>query len=186
MSIPRELRLVDTPDGARLRQTPVVELETLRGPRQRFGGGSIAAANAWLRESGIKCGPLELSIDFEPANDAVQEVKLLQGAGEELVLRVDRTRGLVFLDRTRSCDASFHPKFAGVYSAPLPRPRERVRFRIFVDACSVETFVNDGQVVLTALAFPGRESDGIELTASSEAESVIALQAWRLSSKLSK
>ena len=93
---------------------------------------------------------------------------------------------LVSLDRTRSGDASFHPKFAGVYSAPLPRPRERVRLRIFVDACSVETFVNDGQVVLTALAFPGRESDGIELTASSEAESVIALQAWRLSSKLSK
>lgn len=186
MSIPRELRLVDTPRGARLRQIPVVELETLRGLGQRFGGGSMAAANAWLRESGIKCGPLELSIDFEPAADGVQEVKLFQSAGEELVLRVDRTRGLISLDRTRSGDASFHPKFAGVYSAPLPRPREQVRLRIFVDACSVETFINDGQVVLTALAFPGRESDGIELTASGGAQTVAALQAWRLSSKLPK
>jgi sucrose-6-phosphate hydrolase SacC (GH32 family) len=54
----------------------------------------------------------------------------------------------------------------------------------FVDACSVETFVNDGQVVLTALAVPGRESDGIELATSRLAQRVIAVQAWRLSSNL--
>jgi len=47
----------------------------------------------------------------------------------------------------------------------------------FFDACSVETFVNDGQVAVTALAFPGRESDGIELATSSEAKSVVAVQA---------
>jgi sucrose-6-phosphate hydrolase SacC (GH32 family) len=110
-------------------------------------------------------------------------VKFFQGAKEETVVRVDRGRGRVTLDRTRSGNVAFHAKFAGVASAPLARPDGRVKLHVLVDACSVEVFVNDGEQALTSLVLPSKDSRGVELFGpAEEGKSVAALDVWALAS----
>jgi fructan beta-fructosidase len=181
MTVPRELRLHKTADGIRLMQKPVHELQALRGPRQQFPLGNIAAANDWVKKNRIESVPLELSVVFEPGVDEPSGMKLFKGKGEETIIGVDRKQGRVYLDRTKSGNVAFHPKFAGVQSAALAARDQPVKLHIFADACSVEVFINDGEQTITALTFPAQESRGIEFFGPEKAI-ISALDAWTMAS----
>jgi len=183
MSIPRALKLRQTADGLRVAQTPVDELKALRGAEQHFAGGSVEAANAWLRKSGIRSAPLELIVEFAPpAAGAAQGVRLFQGESEETVVGVDRERGQVYVDRTRCRQTPIHARFPAVAAAPLSERNRPVRLRIFVDTCSVEVFVNDGEEALTALVFPSADSRGIEFFGPAAGATIGKVEYWPLSS----
>ncbi|MEP7344519.1 MAG: glycoside hydrolase family 32 protein, partial [Gemmatimonadaceae bacterium] len=63
MTVPRELTLRRTPDGLRLVQKPVVELESLWVPTPRsFTGGTFAAASKWL--AGQRNLPPQLDVEL--------------------------------------------------------------------------------------------------------------------------
>jgi sucrose-6-phosphate hydrolase SacC (GH32 family) len=88
------------------------------------------------------------------------------GADERTTIVVDVRAGTVGIDRTRSGAVDFHPGFAAVHAAPLPRPGVGVvRLEVVVDESSVEVFVADGEVVLTDQVFPGAASDGLAVFA---------------------
>ena len=70
--------------------------------------------------------------------------------GEELV--INKEMGLVTVDRRKAGKANFNRDFAAAHSAPMSWKAESVR--IFLDASSIEVFVNDGELVLTSLLFP--------------------------------
>ncbi len=183
MSIPRELSLRATAEGVRLVQTPIRELQSLRGEERRFNGGTMEEANAWLKQNVTSGYPLELSVEFEPASKGRQGLALFKGAGEETIVGIDRVERRVYLDRTRSGNVKFHNKFPGVYAAPLAAAREgRVRLHVFVDACSIEVFVNDGERVVTALVFPSDNDRGVEVFSTNEGDRISGLDVWPLKS----
>ena len=184
MSMPRELGLKRTAAGLRLVQNPVRELRSLRGPRHRFRGGSVAAANAWLERDAIHGDLLEIQAEFTLLPKGNAGVRLFRGAREETSVCVDGDRGRVYLDRTRSGNVAFHSKFPGVYSAPLAVGASRVRLHLFLDACSVEASVNDGEAWLTALVFPSAESRGVQLFGSETGSRIASLEVWPLRSSL--
>jgi len=182
MSIPRELGLRQTADGPRLLQKPVRELKKLRGPHHQFKGGTLKEANAWLERNAIRCDPFELSFEFEPVSQGNQGVKLFKGTREETAVGVDGDQGRVYVDRTRSGNVTFHPMFSGVQDAPLAARDSRVNLHIFVDACSIEVFVNDGERVFTELVFPFENGRGVEFFGPNEGAKISALDVWSLKS----
>ena len=182
MSIPRELSLRQIADGLRLLQKPVREMEKLRGAHYEFKGGSIAEANGWLKANSLHGNSLEIVVEFLPPGKGSQGLKLLQGPEEETVVGVDRDHGRIYLDRKRSGNVTFHPKFSGQHVAPLSAPGNRVRLHIFIDACSVEVFANNGEQVLTDLVFPSPGSDGLEFFAPTENARILAVDIWPLKS----
>jgi sucrose-6-phosphate hydrolase SacC (GH32 family) len=182
MSIPRALRLRRTANGLRLRQSPVEELTKLRASHQLFAGKTVEAANQWIRDGKIRCGPLEIVVEFDPVSDGSQGVRLFKGLHEETVVGVDRGQGRVFVDRTQSGNMTFHPKFPGIETAPLTARDARVKLHLFVDACSVEIFVNGGEQVLTALAFPSAESHDIEFFGPPGKPGLSLVELWPLES----
>jgi sucrose-6-phosphate hydrolase SacC (GH32 family) len=182
MSIPREVGLRKTSEGIRLVQKPVREMEKLRDQHFKFKGGDIADANAWLAKNHIQGNQLELAVELEPQSAGIEGVKVLKGDKEQTVIGVDRERGTVFVDRTQSGNVNFHPKFSGVYDAPLAARDAKVKLHIFVDACSVEVFVNDGEKVFTMLAFPSADSRGVEFFGADKSAKIRSLDVWTLKS----
>ena len=178
MSIPRELRLVKTAAGLRLKQFPVAELKSLRGAATSFAGGTAAEVNAWIRKHDRRSGPLELSFTIEDS-EGLAGVQLYSGNDQTTKVTVDRQSGRVIIDRTKSGNTAFHPKFAGVQAAPFPQKDGHVALRLFVDASSVEVFVNDGEQVLTSLIFPGPAGSGMEFFGSEKAR-FSAIEMWPL------
>ena len=182
MSVPRQPGLRRTSEGIRLVQQPVREMERLRDRHVSFKGGDMAAANAWLAQNQIAGQQLELLVELAPQTGGVQGVKVLQGPGCETVIGVDRRRGQVFVDRTKSGNVDFNPQFSGVQVAPLPGIAGNVKLHIFVDASSVEVFVNDGERVFTDLVFPSSDSRGVAFFQSESDARVRSAQVWTLKS----
>jgi fructan beta-fructosidase len=136
-----------------------------------------------LKQNAAEGYPLELLVEFDAGSTGKQGLTLFQGAREDVLLGVDRDRGWVSADRTRSGNGTFHNKFPGVYAAPLAVTRDgRVKLHVFLDACSLEVFVNDGERVLTTLVFPSKAGRGIELFGPDAGARVAALDVWPLRS----
>ena len=182
MSIPREVGLRQTSDGIRLVQKSAREMESLRGENFQFNGGDVATANDWLAKSKIQGDQLEILVELEPQSVGVEGVQVLRGSREATVIGVDRSRGQVFVDRTESGVVNFHPKFPSRNNAPLDSPHGKVKLHIFVDAGSVEVFVNDGEQVFTDLVFPSADSRGVKFFGPEDKVKIGSLNVWTLKS----
>jgi fructan beta-fructosidase len=66
-------------------------------------------------------------------------------------------------DRSRSGKTDFHESFPGLHRTPLSGITVQ-SIEIYIDAASIEIFINDGEVVLTELVFPNASFSKIALT----------------------
>jgi sucrose-6-phosphate hydrolase SacC (GH32 family) len=57
-----------------------------------------------------------------------------------------------------------------------------VKLHVFVDAGSVEVFVNDGEQVLTAVVFPAASSRGVEFFGPASGAKFDSINIWKLKS----
>lgn len=155
-SIPRELRLRRFPDGLRLVQSPVRELESLdRSPMTM--AGTVGEINAKLRT--LKLGrSARITATLRAGGAQKLGLRLLKSAKEETLVGINTRDKTVYVDRTRSGESGFSKDFAGVHSAPIANAKE-VELDIFVDQTSLEIFVNDGERVLSERVFPQERGD---------------------------
>lgn len=182
MSLPRELALRLTDDGFRLIQTPVRELRKLRAQHYHRGSGTVAEATDWLRSNSAEGEGLEIEVEFEAISTANFGLKVRKGNPDETVITFDPSLNRLSLDRTRSGKTDFHPKFSGVYEAPLRARAGRVQLRVLVDISSVEVFGNGGEATLTALVLPAPSSRGLEFWSASAGAKIRRLDIWKLRS----
>lgn len=186
MSLPRTVGLVTTPDGIRLVQQPVAELERLRGAPRAVAAQTIAQGSTSLGAQGIAGKALEIAATFEVgrAAGAAREfgLKVRTGNGEETVIGIDPAAGQLVVDRTHSGRADFSRDFPARQTAPLPVENGRVRLRVFVDWSSVEVFAGDGRSVITSQIFPAPESEGVSLYATGGAARLVSLEVWPMAS----
>ena len=89
---------------------------------------------------------IEVGLDDSDAFSLVLSNEL----GEQVT--ISKEMGLVSVDRSAAGKADFHEDFAAVHSAPMSWKAKSLR--IFLDASSVELFVNEGELVMTSLLFP--------------------------------
>ena len=137
-TLPRELNLFDVDGTLLLKSAPAKELEGLKGTSYSISG----------KESLLPSAAVE--IRAEVTRDDSFSLLLSNELGEEVV--INKEMGLVTVDRRKAGKAKFNRDFAAAHSAPMSWKVESLR--IFLDASSIEVFVNDGELVLTSLLFP--------------------------------
>lgn len=198
MSVPRELFLVDTAAGPRLGQAPLAGLQALRGaplhqrattyPEGRtpleLGHGPLALDGRSLE----LCWQIDTGAD--PAATAPEFGLLLRcgtgpdGTEQAVHLGVDRQRGTLWLDRSRSGFQPDAARWAGRREAPLawPAPGQPLTLRVLLDRCAIEVFSGDGLSVLTELVFPADDGRGLQVWARGGAVRSAGLTVWPLAS----
>lgn len=187
MSVPRELTVRHNDEGVRLVQQPVSELRRLRGPEHQLKNATFTEANEWLRNKNVAGGQWEIDIEFAVERaDAEFGLNLFQAPNQITVLGCDLKREVLSLDRTRSGRIDFHPRFGGIYEAPLRVNAGTVRMHVLVDVSSIEVFANDGQSVLTALVLPTPSSTPVELWSTTGSPTIRQLTVWPLKSVFRK
>ncbi|MEC2387270.1 MULTISPECIES: levanase [Bacillus] len=167
-SIPRELKLKAFTEGVRVVQTPVKELETIRGTSKKWKNLTISPAshNVLAGQSG---DAYEINAEFKVSPGSAAEFGFKVRTGENQFTKVgyDRRNAKLFVDRSESGNDTFNPAFnIGKETAPLKPVNGKVKMRIFVDRSSVEVFGNDGKQVITDIILPDRSSKGLELYAA--------------------
>lgn len=153
MTLPRTLTLAHTPEGIRLRQRPVTQVNKLRQP------SSLRQENITIPAGGTLAPPVEAGNLWEieaefVAPKGADKFGLRLAWGGEATVTVGYRDGALFCDRTASGRVDFNPAFPAIHSAPLALASGRLHLRIFVDHSSIELFANDGLVCLTQRIFP--------------------------------
>jgi len=160
-------------------QTPVRELQALRGKPMQIASTSIADANQRL--AAMKGETYEIEADFDTKEAKEICFRLRKGNGVETLVGVQPATNTLFVDRTKSGDVFFSKDFPGRYSTTLSSTK-RVKLHIFVDRSSVEVFANDGEKVLTDRIYPPPGCTGIELYSTGGGAKVVSLSYWPLRS----
>lgn len=155
LSVPREWSLRATEEATlRLLQRPWREYQQLK--RSTATRGSAPSLALWGDEAPrIDRGePCELEINFAPGRQH-SEIELLIGPTgvAALALGYDPERHELFLERACPATVTVPPVFAGRWTVPY-RAGERIHFRLLIDNCAIEAFVDDGASTFTALAYP--------------------------------
>ena len=83
-----------------------------------------------------------------------EDIILLQNSKSEQVrIIINRKTRTLTMDRQSSGLTKFHPDFAAATKAPLPEGDD-FDIELYIDRCSIELFMNDGERVMTNLVFP--------------------------------
>jgi len=109
----------------------------------------------------------------------------LCGDGQCTRVGYDAAAQAVFIDRSRSGTVpEGDALFAGRRTAPVTPPSagRPLRLQVFVDACSVELFADQGLAVITELVLPGPASVAVAAYSHGGAAHFGAGTAWPLRS----
>ncbi|NER10379.1 fructan beta-fructosidase [Muriicola jejuensis] len=102
---------------------------------------------------GLESGS-QTSLYFKTALEDLTFV-LRNDSGEEVVMKLDSQEGLFSLDRSRSGIVDFQESFGKIQQMPLNHQEgDILEFDLFIDASSIEIFINKGQYAMTAQVFP--------------------------------
>ena len=167
MSLPREVQLTQTPDGPRLAQNVVKQVDKLatKPSYTDSKGGAIMAGTTPLPEAAS--GQVQrVDITFSPGTAKKSGITVLGDEASSTVIGYDSTTGKVFVDRTNSGNTTFHPTFASIEDAPVTLDKKgNVTLRVYVDRSSVEVFSGDGLRSITDQVFPNAGADKMALFA---------------------
>ena len=132
MSLPRELRLISTPEGPRLTSTPVKELESLRARSHRLGALNLQPGSANPLVD-VQAELVELRAEFEPGT--TKTVFSIRGAT------------IVYDAQKQELDVN------GV-RVPAPLRGNRQRLTVYCDRTTLELFASDGLVGVPVAFLP--------------------------------
>ena len=174
--LPRELSLYSEDGHIYMASTPVDELSTLRnGTSNKLEPFKVDGKHdAGELIDGNK-GTYELNVSINPLNAKKAGFTLKNSKGENVKIYLDLADKKLVMDRVNSGLVDFGEKsaphakenhdnrktnainyvndFALATWGKLPTDK-KFDFRIFVDKCSVEIFLNGGKVAMTNLVFP--------------------------------
>lgn len=171
MALVREL----TWENGRLMQRPVREIERYHGEKTEKKG-CLTPKSAW-EFSTRECA--EMLFRFQNVGKQTVRLSLLKDAEQEFCIEYDGGEQVLRVDATRSGFSTAGEKATGsqmTAEADVPLRDGQLELRIFVDRCSVEIFIQDGEKVMSTRVFPKKSGRGVTLSADGkgcEAEAVL-------------
>ena len=164
MTVARRLTLENTTAGLRLVSNPVKELGKLHDVSYDIKEQTISEALAISEKAPFTTYTYELQLDLETLRqDEGFSVELSNSKKQKLIIGYDPARGQYYIDRTKSGDMSFSPKFSGVHYAPRLTEGNKFTLRLLMDVSSAELFADGGKTVMTEIFFPTEEFINIKL-----------------------
>jgi levanase/fructan beta-fructosidase len=164
MTIPRELKLLQTPAGVRLASQPIKELDSLLSNTQQKA--ILTGTNSYQLDELFTVEPGQFKVSFSLSNaEQVTDIVLSSDKGEYTKLQLNPAQGQLVLDRRQSGLKDFEDGFASLQTAPLQKGLEYYDVEIWVDKASVEVFVNKGVSSMTSIVFPTSPYNKIQVSA---------------------
>lgn len=176
-SVPRNLALKTFPEGLRMTQIPVKQLEQLRYDEISFQH-TLEMGVHRLPQFSPEENCYEMDVCFDVSSKNVFGFNLCVGEGRKVVISYDTESNSLLIDRMNCTDASI-PGFGRVAFAKVAPENNQLKMHIYVDKSSIELFVNEGKDVFTLLTYPSENQTGIEVFALQVGTSM-KFKGWKL------
>lgn len=168
MSLARELRVARWGEAFCLAQSPIPELQKLRGKEEEIRRPGFVVLNP-------ACAA-ELKLTFTSTMSGALRLTFHSDEGPEgtVVLNSQMLRVI----RPTTAPTTDLAGYAGEHSAELPPGPEVLDLHLFLDACSLEVFASEGRVVISDLLYPNAPIRKLEV--DFEDADILQAQLWTL------
>lgn len=154
MTLPRELRLKNTPAGYHVAAQPVAEALMLRQKEQALHPDQAHSFS----------GLAELILTFSIGADTDETgIEFFNSKNEKLRIGYDHTTKQFYIDRSEAGSNNFSEMFTGVVHAPRLSDQPQLTMQLMIDVASVEVFADDGLTCMTAIFFPSENFNRFRL-----------------------
>ncbi len=170
MALPREVTLRSVNGRTRLVQTPIAPAVT-ETTRAADAIGGTPASSSTVIATVHRRDACRVRLSGPAPKQGKLGLGFLTDDGDSATIVLDLTAGEIRLDRTRSGLVDFHTSFASIERAPLEVSDSQISLEIYIDACSLEVFAQDGLTTMTNLVFPRGEH--LEITFFTDADVVL-------------
>jgi fructan beta-fructosidase len=175
MTLPRELSLVNTAEGIRLSQHPILALRDLRIP---LGVWENIPVEGEMTLDALTGQTLDIESEFALKDALSFGFDFFTSGVNSVRVSYDVNEHQLVFSRP---DAGLR-NFNTTFSAPLEPVNNRIRLRIVVDRSSVEVFANDGILAMTSQIFPDTQTTQVQLFARNGIAQMNSLRAYQLQS----
>ncbi|HCX83805.1 MAG TPA: glycosyl hydrolase family 32 [Micrococcales bacterium] len=160
MALPREVSLVSTPDGPRLTQrvVPQIDDQLDTASARTLTGVTVDGE----QDLGLFGDVVKIDVTLRPGDADQAGITVFGDDTSGTQIGYDTSSGRVYVDRASSGDVTFSPSFASVENAPVALdPDGTVTLELYLDRASVELFSEDGRATITDQVFPHAGADAI-------------------------
>lgn len=179
MTIPRDLSLINTPDGIRLSQQPIPELLERRTSGIQLENIVVSDFSDWVSEIDMLAGEIVLEFDISDINQANRiGVRLRSGDNQETIVGYGYKAQQVFVSRGQSGSSEISDAYTTGHTAEIVTDSDTLRIHIMVDRESVEVFAANGTVVMTDRIFPDIDSTELSLFVEGGSVNVLSLEIY--------
>jgi fructan beta-fructosidase len=180
-TIPRTVELKTFPEGIRLVQGPIKELESLRTVAKKADEATFEGV--WKSDK-IKPSKNNYELIAEIENISAEEcgVKIGVGNNQQTVVGYSMKNEELYIDRRRSGLVNFIGLFPQLNRGFLKNRKSTLKLHIFVDNSSIEVFANDGEAVISSKIYPDPSGTAIEFFSSKGPVKIKSVKLWELQS----
>lgn len=168
MTTPRNLVLQETAQGPLLFSQPITELHNISHQVAQLNNVEVSSDT----DLSALLGPIEEShrVTMKVKRQGANTLSLDYKNNDDLLsIRLDVNAGTVTIDRAKSGETEFEEHFANQQVGVIRAGLDTYSFDIIYDKASIELFVNDGELSMTALAFPSTPYNEITFSADGQA-----------------
>ena len=169
MTLPRTLSLRRDSTGYRLVQRPISELEGWRTQHQQRSDLRL--------EGRLMLGALSTALEVKLRVALEQSSGFVIELGQHARVGYDAAPSALYVERDGQ---AFSADFGGRHARVVPLENGILELQIFIDACSVEVFADDGACVISDLLMRPLEPNEFALTSSGGVLRVVSLDIWTL------
>ena len=164
MTLPRELKLIKSNSDYNLLSNPVKEIQKLRQDSVSLGQLKIEEKYALQDSFSPSQFEMILNVNLKETTADSFGIELKNALGENLTITFDKSDSMLYVDRTNSSNNKFSEDFfKEKHYAPLNFENDKLKIQLFVDASSLEIFIDDGQINFTDIFFPTEKFDQVSL-----------------------
>ncbi len=167
MTVPRELKLIETELGLRLGLPPIAELESLRKGNPTELNNVTIDSPYRINQGATLAEQLDIEITIDWAEHKSDEwiLRFFNADGEALTIDFRASINELRLDRSRASRGMNRiPSFTREIVAPvILAGRLEIGLRILKDTSSIEILTQDGQSLVTACYFASAALDQLEI-----------------------
>lgn len=166
MTLPRELTLSATDKGYMLNSRPVQELQHIRMDSLSMNQLQVTGDTTLATSHSTTPSETMMRVDLNKTTSDTFGFQAHNDFGEKLIVTFDRVLQEMRVDRRQTNANQFSDLFdKKIHRAPVDLTKKNLTLHVFVDAASIEIFVDNGRLSFTDIFFPSHDLNKLTLFA---------------------
>ena len=164
MTVPRELKLINTDGHYRIVSLPVKELDKYISKTIKKNLVTVDETTVIVDKSNADMSRLDIRFTIDGLKEDNYDFILSNKDNNAIHLGINKKEKFFYIDRKKASQATFSDEFAKkISTAPITYDFNSIEVRVVIDKTSIEVFYDNGKTVMTEIYFSDKPMESFSI-----------------------